>query len=328
MELRQLEYFVAVARELHFGRAAEKLHVAQPSVSQQIKGLEIELGVHLLDRTSKAVALTGPGAELLPLAEQLLDDAAHLRRVAQVSARRITGELRIGFLADEYAQDAGERFVAAIRRAHPRLVLVFQQLDFAEHHRALERGEVDLAFIVGPPPESVAWVPLFEWRRLVAVSGAFGERNSEDLATVLAEQPVALPNAMASQAWRMSWLPAAPNTGATFVMGEDSMEAILAVVGAGRAIAVVPEYVARFYPQPGVRFVATPAVGPCTVGIGALRSRQGELEIGTLLRLASSVAPRGRRSSPRGARRAPDGEPVTGKGSGAAGRSSVEGLPA
>lgn len=328
MELRQLEYFVAVARELHFGRAAEKLHVAQPSVSQQIKALETELGVHLLDRTSKSVALSGPGAELLPLAERLLDDAAHLRRVAEASARRITGELKIGFLADEYAKDAGDRFVAAIRRDHPRLVLQFQQLDFAEHHRALERGEVDLAFVMGPPPDSVVSVTLFESPRLVAISSALADRSGDDLEAVFAEQPVALPNAMASQEWRMSWLPSAPNPGATFVVGEDSMEAMLAVVGAGRAIAVVPEYVARFYPQPGVRFVATAAVGPCTVGVGALRSRQGELEIGTLLRLAGSVAPRGRRSSPRGARREPgrsesagrklaDREPATGTGSGA-----------
>ena len=303
MELRQLEYFIAVAHELHFGRAAEKLHVAQPSVSQQIKALETELGVHLLDRTSKSVALTGPGAALLPLAERLLDDAAHLLRVAEASARRITGELKIGFLAEEYAQDAGERFVAAIRREHPRLVLQFQQLDFAEHHRALERGEVDLAFVLGPPPASVVSVPLFESPRLVAISSALAERSGDDLEAVFAEQPVALPNAMASQEWRISWLPSAPNSGATFVVGEDSMEAILAVVGAGRAIAVVPEYVARFYPQPGVRFVATAAVGPCTVEIGARRSRQHELEIATLLRLAGSVAPRGRRSSPRGARR-------------------------
>lgn len=320
MELRQLEYFVAVARELHFGRAAEKLHVAQPSISQQIKALEGELGVQLFERTSKAVALTGPGTELFPLAAKLLDDAAHLRRLAQVSARRLTGEVRIGFLADEYAQGVGERFLTAIRRDHPRLVLEFEQLDFAEHHRALERGIVDLAFIVSPPPDDVVSVPLFEWPRLVAVSSRLAEGRPDDLESLLARQPVALPNAMVSQEWRMSWLPTLPNPGATFVVGEDSMEAMLAVVGAGRAIAVVPEYVARFYPQPGVQFVTTPAVGPCTVGVGALRSRQGELQIGTLLKLAASVAPRGRRSGPRGASR----QAPTGRGSGAAGPPSAD----
>jgi DNA-binding transcriptional LysR family regulator len=323
VELRQLEYFVAVARELHFGRAADKLHVAQPSVSQQTKALEGELGVQLFERTSKAVSLTGPGSELFPLAAKLLDDATHLRRVAQISARRLTGEIRIGFLADEYAQGVGERFLKAIRRDHPRLVLEFEQLDFAEHHRALERGDVDLAFVVSPPPDSVVSVPLFEWPRLVAVSNTLAERNPDDLESFLAQQPVALPNAMASQGWRMSWLPTVPNPGATFVVGEDSMEAMLAAVGAGRAIAVVPEYVARFYPQPGVRFLVTPAVGPCTVGIGALRSRQGELQIGTLLKLAGSVAPRGRRSRPPGA-----GPQVpTGRGSGAAGRPSADRPP-
>lgn len=290
MELRQLEYFVAVARELHFGRAAEKLHVAQPSVSQQIKALERELGVHLFDRTSKAVALTGPGAELLPLAERLLDDAAHLHRVAQISARRITGEIRIGFLADEYAESVAERFLAAARREHPRLVLEFQQQDFAEHHRALERGDVDLAFIVGPAPEPIAWVPLFAWPRLVAVSSALADRAGDDLEALLTDQPIALPNQMASQAWRLAWVPSVPDRGGTFVVGEDSMEAMLAVVGAGRAIALVPEYVARFYPQPGVRFVSSPSVGPCTVGVGALRSRQSEVRIAPLLKLAATVA--------------------------------------
>jgi DNA-binding transcriptional LysR family regulator len=324
VELRQLEYFVEVARELHFGRAAEKLHVAQPSVSQQIKALEVELGVQLFERTSKAVSLTGPGAELMPLAAKLLDDAAHLRRLAQISARRLTGEIRIGFLADEYAHGVGERFLKAIRRDHPRLVLEFEQLDFAEHHRALERGDVDLAFILSPAPDNVVSVPLFEWPRLVAVSSRLAGSSLDDLEPFLAEQPVALPNAMASQGWRMSWLPTVPNPGATFVVGEDSMEAMLAAVGAGRAIAVVPEYVARFYPQPGVEFLATPTVGPCTVGIGALRSRQGELQIGTLLKLAASVAPRGRRSRPRGARR----QVPTGRGSAAGGRPSADRPPA
>ena len=223
MELRQLEYFVAVARELHFGRAAEKLHVAQPSVSQQIKALEGELGVPLFERTSKAVFLTGPGTELLPLAAKLLDDAAHIRRLAQIAARRVSGEIRIGFLADEYSQEVSERFLTAIRREHPRLVLEFQQMDFAEHHWALERGDVYMAFVVDPAPDSVVSVPLFQWPRLVAVSSALAERHPDDLEAVLAQQPVALPNPMASQAWRMSWLPSRPNPDGTFVVGEDSM---------------------------------------------------------------------------------------------------------
>ncbi len=115
VELRTLRYFVAVADDLSFSRAAQRLHVAQPSVSAQIKELERELGVTLFERSSRAVSLTAPGQDVLPLARALLDGADALHEQAQLSARRLDGRLRIGFLADEYATAAGERIMASMR---------------------------------------------------------------------------------------------------------------------------------------------------------------------------------------------------------------------
>ena len=294
MEFRQLEYFVAVAHELHFARAAANLHVAQPSISQQIKALEAELGVQLFERTSKTVSLTGPGRELLPLAARLVADAEHMKRVAHTSARRIAGEIRIGFLADEYGHPRADRLLAAVRRHHPRLALEFHQVDFADHHRALETGEVDVAFVVEPAASTLLSIPLFDWPRRVAVSRALADRHPEGLTEHLADEPVALPVQMASQAWRLAWTPESGGSGPTFVITEDSMEALLAAVGAGRAICVVPEYVTRFYPQPGVTFLTIDAVGPCRVGLGALRARAAEPQVAAMLRAAESIAHRGR----------------------------------
>src|SRR5258705_4225382 len=100
MELRHLRYFVAVAEELHFRRAAERLYVAQPAVSEQVRKLEEELGVRLFDRTQRSVALTDAGSALLEEARRVLDQAEVAQHAARNAGDKATKRLRIGHLPD------------------------------------------------------------------------------------------------------------------------------------------------------------------------------------------------------------------------------------
>src|SRR3954469_10113253 len=97
MELRQLKYFVAVAEELHFRRAAERLYVAQPAVSEQIRKLEVELGVQVFDRTPRGVVLTEAGTALLEEARRLLQMADTAQRAARTAHQRAISRLRIAY---------------------------------------------------------------------------------------------------------------------------------------------------------------------------------------------------------------------------------------
>lgn len=99
MNLRQLRYFVAVAEELHFGRAAERLAISQPPLSQQIQSLEDELGVRLFERTKRSVALTPVGSAWLPEVRQLLEQAESLAERARRLANGETGELTLAFVS-------------------------------------------------------------------------------------------------------------------------------------------------------------------------------------------------------------------------------------
>src|SRR4051794_25296089 len=100
MELRHLRYFVAVAEELHFRRAAERLHIAQPAVSEQVRKLEAELGVKLLERDHRSVALTDAGAAMLVESRRVLSQADVASRAAREAHERTVGRLEIGYLPD------------------------------------------------------------------------------------------------------------------------------------------------------------------------------------------------------------------------------------
>lgn len=143
MDLRQLRNFVAVAEELHFGRAAARLFISQPALSFDIKKLEEQLGVQLLLRTNKSVALTPAGQVLLDEARNLLLQAEQARRLTLRSAQGALGRVRVGFVSSMLYQG----LPAAVRRfeaEHPGQEVVLQEMNSAEQPQALLRGQIDV----------------------------------------------------------------------------------------------------------------------------------------------------------------------------------------
>lgn len=149
MEFRQLQLFVAVAEELHFGRAALRIGMAQPPLSQQIRRLEAELGVPLLTRTSRRVALTPAGAQVLDGARDLLSRRADLKAAVRRAAQGETGVLRLGFnpsSAFGLLPDIIRRFRAEL----PGVTLQIDDRDGLDMGLTLAAGDLDLAIVRGP----------------------------------------------------------------------------------------------------------------------------------------------------------------------------------
>lgn len=168
MELRHLEYFVAVAEERSFTRAAARLHVVQSGVSAAIKVLERELGAALLDRTSKRVALTDAGAALLPQAQAVLDAAQSAKDAVGEVRGGLRGSVRVGTLASMALLDM-PGLLGHFHRSHPAVTL---QLNVSPRGTAglldgLLGGTLDLALVSVPgrPPTGLQVRQLL-WRRL------------------------------------------------------------------------------------------------------------------------------------------------------------------
>jgi DNA-binding transcriptional LysR family regulator len=172
MELRHLKAFIAVAEELHFGRAAERLHIAQPPLSQQIRQLEKSLGVQLFERSTRSVRLTSGGEALLDHARRIIDGVEDAERAARAGGRGEYGKVTVGFAG------ASSRFLLpqlarAVRAAYPdlELVMIGQTYANAALSRIADRS-LDLGFVRLP-----FQVPGLEYRPI----------EDETLLAVLAE---------------------------------------------------------------------------------------------------------------------------------------------
>ncbi len=149
MELRHLRYFVAVAEELSFRRAAERLHLAQPPLSAQIKALETELGARLFDRSTRSVKLTAPGRVLLDEARAVLLGAERAEQSVRRAQNGLVGSVRIGLLAPT-ATPRLARILSSFREKFPGVQFTLFEMTSPEQIQRLRADEIDVGLLRPP----------------------------------------------------------------------------------------------------------------------------------------------------------------------------------
>ncbi|RKN42332.1 LysR family transcriptional regulator [Streptomyces hoynatensis] len=265
MQLQQLRYFAAVAETRHFTRAAQQEHVAQPSLSQQIRALERELGAELFHRARGHISLTDAGAALLPLARRILADTETARREVQEVAQLRGGRVRLG-ATPSLCAGLVPGVLRTFRDSYPGVELFVHEDGSQDLVRILADGELDLALIITPLPGQAPALATEELLReeLVVVSsplepapvasGPGGRIRIEDLR----EQPMV----MFRHGYDLRELTLAACQGAgfqpAFSVEGGEMDAVLGFVRAGLGVAVVPSMVAE---RSGLRATAFAAPG-------------------------------------------------------------------
>lgn len=251
MDLRQLRHFAAVAEELHFGRAAERLGMTQPPLSQSIQALEEELGVRLFERTKRTVDLTPVGAQWRPHAQAVLDAAAALPGLADRLRRGEAGSLRMAFVSvADY--NVLPTLVRRYKERFPGVEITLREATSDEQIRAVGEGTIDLGLIVRPPQAS--FPPALEYRRLwreplvLAAPSAWVESGRVSLrrervafASIRDEPLIVFPRA-AAPALHDIITRYYHDHGARARIGQEAvqMQTIISLVSAGLGVALVP----------------------------------------------------------------------------------------
>jgi DNA-binding transcriptional LysR family regulator len=266
MELRHLRYFVAVAEELHFRRAAERLYIAQPAVSEQIRKLEAELGVRLFDRTHRSVALTAPGQALLVEARRVLHQA-ELAQLAARNARDTAGaRLRIGYVPDALPPSV-PRALEHLTSAAPRVEVSLETGATLALIQAVRDQRLDAVVVGLPAPAKGLRATSLGYQPLVAALPASDARSLEPELTLEQLDPerlVMLPRD-ANPALHDAVLTVCRQAGVspTFVeAAEPRVEAVLLTVTAGGGVALLPKSITERHAAPGVRLVELAGAEP------------------------------------------------------------------
>ncbi|CAM5627713.1 LysR family transcriptional regulator OS=Streptomyces alboniger OX=132473 GN=CP975_31935 PE=3 SV=1 [Streptomyces alboniger] len=261
MQFQQLHYFVAVSETRHFTRAAERVHVAQPSLSQQIRALEKELGAELFSRARGNIALTDAGEALLPLARRILADADTARIEVQELAQLRRGRIRLG-ATPSVCTGLLPEVLRAFHDRHPGIQLLIEEGGSHDLVRELARGALDLALVVLPLPSPSPALTTVELLRedLVVVSAPHGRGlgRTVRIADLQGERLVMFRHGYDLRELTVAAC-RAEGFEPEFAVEGGEMDAVLGFVRAGLGLAVVPRMVAE---RSGADLRMTPLAGP------------------------------------------------------------------
>ncbi|MFE5190652.1 LysR family transcriptional regulator [Streptomyces sp. NPDC056628] len=272
LDLRKLRYFVAVAEELHYGRAAERLHIAQPVLSRQIRSLEDDLGAEVFDRSRRGTRLTPAGRQLLEDAVPLLASAEALRRRVTTAARD-TPTLTVGFMPGITVTPA----MAAFTERHPGVDVRLLRTSWASQVEVLRDGRADIGVVRLPVDRQGLEVrPLFREPRVVMLPlghplAGRASMSVADLATEhLLQDPDAVPEWRdVARELRDGHRPEVPVI--------HQVEEKLELVASGAGICVLPLSTATFYTRSDVVPVPVRDIGPSEVALAWPAARRSPL---------------------------------------------------
>jgi DNA-binding transcriptional LysR family regulator len=296
MELRHLRYFLAVAEELHFGRAAARLHISQPPLSQQIRRLEKELQAPLFNRTKRHVELTNAGRVFLAEARSLIAQAEQAAGNAQRASRGEIGQLLIG--CDLWVDFLnGARIIRLFARRHPDVEVELRDLTATEQISALEGGRIHVGILRPPvPSKALQSERLFSENLVVAFPRGHRFRKIARVSwAVLGAEPYVLFSRRRAPAFDALVARACHDAGVTLKVKYevDHPQTILAVVEAGLGISLVPASLGMLR-RPGIAYRRLSPAGPALETVIAWR-RDSELPlVQAFLKVAREVAPRRR----------------------------------
>jgi DNA-binding transcriptional LysR family regulator len=279
--MKQLWMFVAVAEEQHFGRAAQRLGMSQPPLTEQIKVLEQALRLTLFERSRQGTRLTPEGAAILPAVQKFVEQMGQLERAVSEAAQGQTGVLTIGAVSAAMF-DAVPPIVDMLKKRMPGLAISVREIDSVDALPALERGDIDLAFarLDGLAGDTIATLPLEESRLCVALHHQHPLAQTARIRLdTLNEEEFVMFERRYSPLYFDSLMASCRSHGFSPRMLHEvrSITSQIAFVGCGQGVALVPATMKKMAPQSVVFRPLKEKIMVTTAAVSWNRSRPGML---------------------------------------------------